>query len=100
GKWRCWIAARIISGRFDGFVHAIDPRSLCPVARGVSMTALARQAGQLLSVGFDGPTLPEELRDRIAAGAVGGVMLFRPNITAHGQDPASGLGPVARLVAA
>jgi beta-N-acetylhexosaminidase len=66
------------------------------------MTALARQAGQLLSVGFDGPTLPEELRDRIAAGTVGGVMLFRPNITGQGPGAGAGagLGPVARLVAA
>ena len=44
------------------------------------MTALARAAGQLLSVGFDGPRLPDELRDRIATSEVGGVMLFRPNI--------------------
>ena len=54
------------------------------------MTALARAAGQLLSVGFDGPVLPDELRARIAASEVGSVMLFRPNI----ETPAQ----VARLV--
>ncbi|HEY8927448.1 MAG TPA: beta-N-acetylhexosaminidase [Polyangia bacterium] len=54
------------------------------------MTALARDAGQLLSVGFEGPSLPDELRARIAASEVGSVMLFRPNIEAPAQ--------VARLV--
>jgi beta-N-acetylhexosaminidase len=38
-----------------------------------------------LSVGFDGPTMPDELRARIAASEVGGVMLFRPNVTGAGQ---------------
>jgi beta-N-acetylhexosaminidase len=56
------------------------------------MTALARAAGQLLTVGFEGPVLPDELRERIAASEVGGVMLFRPNI----ETPAQ----VAALVAA
>lgn len=56
------------------------------------MTALARAAGQLLTVGFDGPALPPELGRRIAAGEVGGAMLFRPNI----ESPAQ----VASLVAA
>jgi beta-N-acetylhexosaminidase len=54
-------------------------------------TALARAAGQLLTVGFDGPSLPDELRARVATSQVGGVMLFRPNI----QSPAQ----VAALVA-
>jgi len=49
------------------------------------LSALARLCGQLLSVGFDGPVVPDELRARIAASAVGGVMLFRPNITSAGQ---------------
>jgi beta-N-acetylhexosaminidase len=49
------------------------------------MSTLSRLCGQLLSVGFDGPTMPEELRARIAASAVGGVMLFRPNIASAGQ---------------
>ena len=56
------------------------------------MTALARQVGQLLSVGFDGTAAPADLLARIAAGEVGGVMLFRPNIVSPGQ--------VAALVAA
>lgn len=56
------------------------------------MTALARAAGQLLTVGFDGFFLPDELRERLAASEVGGVMLFRPNI----ETPAQ----VASLVAA
>jgi len=56
------------------------------------MTALERAAGQLLTVGFDGPALPDELRARIASSQVGGVMLFRPNI----ESPAQ----VASLVAA
>lgn len=54
------------------------------------MTALARAAGQLLSVGFDGPELPDELRARIAASEVGSVILFKPNIETPSQ--------VARLV--
>jgi beta-N-acetylhexosaminidase len=49
------------------------------------VTALARLCGQLLSVGFDGTTAPDELRARVAASAVGGVMLFRPNIASAGQ---------------
>jgi beta-N-acetylhexosaminidase len=51
------------------------------------MTAsrLARLAGQLLSVGFEGTAAPDTLRARIAASEVGGVMLFRPNIADPGQ---------------
>ena len=49
------------------------------------MTALARLAGQLLSVGFEGTGAADELRARIAASEVGGVMLFRPNIVKPGQ---------------
>jgi beta-N-acetylhexosaminidase len=56
------------------------------------VTPLARRAGQLLSVGFDGTSAPQELLARIAASEVGGVMLFRPNIV----DPAQ----VAALVGA
>jgi beta-N-acetylhexosaminidase len=41
---------------------------------------IARAAGQLVSVGFEGTAVPTELRARIAAGEVGGVILFRPNI--------------------
>jgi len=46
---------------------------------------LARLCGQLLSVGFDGATAPEELLERVAASDVGGVMLFRPNVVGAGQ---------------
>ena len=49
------------------------------------MTALARLAGQLLSVGFEGTVAGDELRARIAGSEVGGVMLFRPNIASPGQ---------------
>jgi len=51
------------------------------------MTAsrLARLAGQLLSVGFDGTDAPADLRARVAASEVGGVMLFKPNISTPGQ---------------
>jgi beta-N-acetylhexosaminidase len=49
------------------------------------MTALARLAGQLLSVGFEGTAASDELRARIAASEVGGVMLFRPNVASPGQ---------------
>jgi beta-N-acetylhexosaminidase len=48
-------------------------------------TRLERLCGQLLSVGFDGAVAPDELRGRITASAVGGVMLFRPNIQSAGQ---------------
>ncbi|MES1210207.1 MAG: glycoside hydrolase family 3 N-terminal domain-containing protein, partial [Pseudomonadota bacterium] len=54
---------------------------------------LAARVGQLLSVGFDGPALPEQLRERVAASEVGGVMLFRPNIA----DPVQVAGLVAAL---
>jgi beta-N-acetylhexosaminidase len=53
---------------------------------------LARDCGQLISVGFDGHAAPEDLLRRVADGEVGGVMLFRPNIANPGQ--------VAALVAA
>src|SRR6185436_17559663 len=49
------------------------------------MTPLARLAGQLLSVGFDGTDAGDDLRARIAGSEVGGVMLFRPNIASAGQ---------------
>jgi beta-N-acetylhexosaminidase len=39
--------------------------------------------GQLLCVGFEGPTAPSELLGRIARSEVGSVILFRPNV----QDP-------------
>jgi beta-N-acetylhexosaminidase len=52
---------------------------------------LASACGQLITVGFEGTAAPAELLRRIAAGEVGGVMLFRPNIV----DPPQ----VAALVA-
>src|SRR5262245_32000406 len=56
------------------------------VARtGTTMTALARLAGPLISVGFDGTAAPKELLARVKAAEVGGVMLFRPNIESAGQ---------------
>jgi beta-N-acetylhexosaminidase len=58
------------------------------------MTALGRQVGQLLTVGFEGTSLPVELRRRIAASEVGGVMLFRPNI----QTPAQVASLVGEIV--
>jgi beta-N-acetylhexosaminidase len=54
---------------------------------------LGRLCGQLLSVGFDGHTAPDDLLRRIAASEVGGVMLFRPNIASGNA------GQVAALVA-
>ena len=51
----------------------------------MSAGRLARLCGQLLSVGFDGQAAPDDLRARIAASEVGGVMLFRPNIASAGQ---------------
>ena len=63
-----------------------DPPVPTPVAcRTAALSTLSRLCGQLLSVGFDGTTVPDELRARIAASAVGGVMLFRPNIASAGQ---------------
>jgi beta-N-acetylhexosaminidase len=59
------------------------------VARGLPLVSggarLGRLCGQLLSVGFDGRVVPDELRARIAGSQVGGVMLFRPNIESAGQ---------------
>jgi hypothetical protein len=55
----------------------------------MALTALARASGQLLSVGFDGLTPPDELRARVAASEVGGVMLFRPTSRAPVRWPPS-----------
>ena len=38
------------------------------------------QPGQLLFVGFDGTTVPEDLAALVAAGRIGGVVLFARNI--------------------
>jgi beta-N-acetylhexosaminidase len=50
-----------------------------------SSASLARACGQLISVGFDGPAPSDDLLQWIAAGEVGSVMLFRPNIVNPGQ---------------
>jgi beta-N-acetylhexosaminidase len=46
----------------------------------VTVDTIRFACGQLLSVGFDGPTAPPELLGRIGRSEVGGVMLFRPNV--------------------
>ena len=46
----------------------------------VTPDTLRAACGQLLSVGFDGPSAPAELLGRIGRSEVGGVMLFRPNV--------------------
>ena len=45
----------------------------------------AWQPGQLLFVGFDGTTVPPALAEWIAAGRVGGVILFKRNVEDPGQ---------------
>ncbi len=52
---------------------------------GVNDPEIAARCGQLLSVGFDGLRPPGALRTRIAAGQVGGVTLFSPNVESPGQ---------------
>jgi beta-N-acetylhexosaminidase len=50
------------------------------------MVDTVRQAcGQLLCVGFPGPSPPEELLGRIARSEVGGATLFRPNVESPQQ---------------
>jgi len=44
-----------------------------------------RQPGQLLFAGFDGDTLPDELGALIAAGRIGGVVLFARNVESPQQ---------------
>ena len=54
------------------------------------LARLRRAAGQLVWVGFEGPTAPRALLDRIAIGEVGGVVLFGRNLVAregvHGPE--------------
>jgi len=54
---------------------------------------LRRLCGQLLAVGFEGTSLPEALRARIAASELGVAMLFGPNV----ESPAQVAGLVASL---
>src|SRR4029077_16340243 len=86
---------RRVFGRVGDAVF--DRRRVASVAsRRRFVTRLAGLAGQLLSVGFDGARAPDELRARIAAGEVGGVMLSRPNIV----DPPQVAALVGELRAA
>jgi beta-N-acetylhexosaminidase len=59
----------------------------------VTLDTVRAACGQLLSVGFDGPTAPAELLGRIGRSEVGGVMLFRPNVV----DPPQVAGLVRTL---
>ena len=56
------------------------PESTPPPRAASGSVPIARACGQLISVGFDGTTAPGDLLARVAAGQVGSVMLFRPNI--------------------
>jgi beta-N-acetylhexosaminidase len=57
-------------------------------------TATVRQlCGQILTLGFEGPTAPRTLLQAISRGEVGGVILFRSNIV----DPPQVASLVARL---
>jgi beta-N-acetylhexosaminidase len=47
--------------------------------------SLSVACGQLISVGFEGTSVPASLRARIAAGEVGGVTVFGPNLEAPAQ---------------
>ena len=66
-----------------------------PVSATGTGARLARACGQLLSVGFDGPVAPDDLLARLAAGEVGSVMLFRPNVDK--ASPAQVAALVARI---
>ena len=57
--------------------------------------SLSTVCGQLLVVGFDGTTLPDDLRDALAKGERGGVILFRRNVAVI--DGATDVLQVARL---
>ncbi len=48
--------------------------------RAATDLSLRALCGQLLVVGFDGTTLPEDLRSSLAAGERGGVMIFKRNV--------------------
>jgi len=48
--------------------------------------SIEQDVGELLWVGFEGTTVPAELRARIAAGLVGGVVLFARNVPARGDQ--------------
>ncbi|MCP4678011.1 MAG: beta-N-acetylhexosaminidase [Deltaproteobacteria bacterium] len=44
-----------------------------------------RLAGQVIVAGFDGKTLPDDVRKSLEDGALGGLILFKRNIESHGQ---------------
>jgi beta-N-acetylhexosaminidase len=75
------------SGAIASGAFAAGPAGGAGAPRGPSTSGavdLGRMCGQLLCVGFDGPTAPHELLGRIARSEVGTVILFRPNV----QEPA------------
>ena len=47
----------------------------------MAVTDVERLAGQLIVVGFDGTSAPDELTREISDGALGGVILFKRNVT-------------------
>lgn len=49
------------------------------------MNELAQRAGQTLVIGFEGHTLPEDVREDLQAGRCGGVVLFARNIATPEQ---------------
>ena len=49
------------------------------------MTDLRILLGQRLSVGFDGPTIPDEYRQLIREYKIGNVILFRRNVESYAQ---------------
>lgn len=59
----------------------------------VTTHGIRRLCGQLFSIGFEGTSAPRSVIDRIAAGEVGAVMLFRPNV----ESPAQVAALVGRL---
>lgn len=63
------------------------------VERTTRVTNAASQPGQALFAGFDGTTCPQPLLDLIAAGRVGGVVLFARNVV----DPPQLAGLIAEL---
>ncbi len=64
-----------------------------PGMESVARLSLPQLCGQLLVVGFDGPSVPDRLRAHLEAGLRGGVILFARNLT----DP-SGAWELCRQV--
>ena len=74
----------------------LSPQAAGPLVVGVDVS-LAVVCGQLLVVGFDGVTLPDDLRAAIERGERGGVILFKRNVAVDGER--TDLAGVARLTA-